>query len=241
LSRWALTERGRADVRRDARRLSIGPSNLRQDGGRFVVDVDERTAPWGRPLRGRIVLTPQRELDTVVALDGASGHRWRPRIPLARVEVELTEPRLAFRGTGYLDENDGDEPLEAAFTRWNWSRVSSASGGVAIAYDVELRSGSALDHGLFLDARGPAKLCAARSVDVGRTRFGLARRVRVEASAPATLLRTLEDGPFYARSVIETTLGAARAHGMHETVCLDRFSSRWVRFLLPFRMRVAAA
>ena len=36
--------------------------------------------------------------------------------------------------------------------------------------------------------------------------------------------------------VISTT-----ALGMHETVSLDRFRSAWVKFLVPFRMRVEAA
>jgi carotenoid 1,2-hydratase len=77
-------------------------------------------------------------------------------------------------------------------------------------------------------------------VELPTTRFGLARTARGEARSFA-LVRTLEDGPFYARSVIATTLEGRRAVGMHEAVSLDRFRSPWVRFLVPFRMRVEAA
>jgi carotenoid 1,2-hydratase len=50
--------------------------------------------------------------------------------------------------------------------------------------------------------------------------------------------QTLEDTPFYARSVLRS--GAASGPVMHESLDLDRFKKAWVRTLLPFRMpRVA--
>lgn len=231
LSRWALTERPRSALAQKRDGVSIGTSSMRRGpDGSIVVDVDERCAPWGTRLRGRMTLRPRLELPTAVLLDGAGSHVWSPRIPLARVEVDLTEPRLSFSGAGYLDENAGDEPLESAFTRWSWSRVAS-DDEVSIAYDVELRDGRSLSHG----ASG------GRLVDLPRTRFALPRTARVEDDAPCRIVRTLEDGPFYARSVIETSIAGRPACGVHEVVSLDRFASRWVRFLLPFRMRVEAA
>ena len=55
------------------------------------------------------------------------------------------------------------------------------------------------------------------------------------AHAPPRL-RSLEDGPFYARSLIESTLLGERVHGVHESLSLDRFAAPWVQALLPFRM-----
>lgn len=238
--RWALTERTRDSVRRDATHVAIGRSSMRQlDSGDIVVDVDERSAPWGSQIRGRIHFEPRIVRDQVVELDDAGEHDWCPRYPLGRVVVDLVEPRLRFSGTGYLDENSGVRPLETAFDRWSWSRVAT-DDEVGIAYDVALRGGRRRSHGLRLSKHGASPFDAAFEGDLGRTRFALPRPLKSEAG-DATLVRTLEDGPFYARSVVETTLGGRRAHGMHETVCLERFSSRWVQFLLPFRMRVEAA
>lgn len=241
LRRWSLTERPRAAVDRSEDALRIGTSVMhRRADGSVVVDVDERCAPWGSRMRGRVVLRPTIALDRTVAIDGEGTHVWSPRIPLARVEVDLVEPRLAFRGTGYLDENAGRTALDQAFAQWSWSRVAG-DDQVAIAYDVELRSGRPLSHGLRITRDEARPLLESRLVALGRTRFGLPRTARVEPAAACRVVRTLEDGPFYARSVIQTSLAGAPACGVHETVSLDRFASRWVRFLLPFRMRIEAA
>jgi carotenoid 1,2-hydratase len=48
--------------------------------------------------------------------------------------------------------------------------------------------------------------------------------------------RILEDTPFYARSVIRAQLCGETAIGMHESLSLDRFASRYVQWMLPFRM-----
>ena len=50
------------------------------------------------------------------------------------------------------------------------------------------------------------------------------------------LLRTLEDTPFYARSMLSANAGSEEFLVMHESLDLERFRSRWVRTLLPFRM-----
>jgi carotenoid 1,2-hydratase len=48
------------------------------------------------------------------------------------------------------------------------------------------------------------------------------------------IAQTLEDTPFYARSILRS--GAASGAIMHESLDLDRFKKAWVRALLPFRM-----
>jgi carotenoid 1,2-hydratase len=64
----------------------------------------------------------------------------------------------------------------------------------------------------------------------------VARVARAEAGYPAAVLRTLEDAPFYARSLISTRLLGHSVTAMHESLSLDRFRADWVRLLLPFRM-----
>jgi carotenoid 1,2-hydratase len=46
----------------------------------------------------------------------------------------------------------------------------------------------------------------------------------------------LEDAPFYSRSLLATHLAGSPGPAIHESLDLDRFRSRWVQCLLPFRM-----
>jgi carotenoid 1,2-hydratase len=239
-SAWALTERPRAAVGRCRERLTIGSSTMAWEGGDLVVRIDERSAPWGSPVRGTIRLVPQAESELCVDLDPSGIHTWSPRIPVAHIDVELRDPRLRFRGTGYFDMNRGAEPLEETFSSWSWSRVSSEDK-VAIAYDVTMRDGRERSCA-FAGERGRDLVMSAPDtlVDLPATRFGLARSLRCEGSG-IEVVKTLEDGPFYARTVVGATLAGQRAIGMHEALSLERFRSAWVRFLVPFRMRVGAA
>lgn len=239
-SRWALTERGRAQVARSAEHVAIGSSEMAWEGDDLVVHIDERSAPWRERMRGTIRLVPLAHSELCVDLDPGGVHTWSPRIPIASVEVDFEEPRIRFRGTGYFDMNQGKSPLEDTFDSWSWSRVSDGEN-VAIAYDVATREGVSVARA-FSGARGQLLVPARHDavVTLPTTRFGLARTARAEAG-PISLVRTLEDGPFYARSIVSTTIAGSRALGMHETVSLDRFRSPWVRFLVPFRMRVEAA
>jgi carotenoid 1,2-hydratase len=65
--------------------------------------------------------------------------------------------------------------------------------------------------------------------------WGVARLTRSEQDN-AKVLRTLENAPFYARSVVSTELLGEKTVAMHESLSLDRFRTRWVKLLLPFRM-----
>jgi carotenoid 1,2-hydratase len=50
------------------------------------------------------------------------------------------------------------------------------------------------------------------------------------------VIQTLEDTPFYARSMLSTRLFGEAVTAVHESLDLDRFRTAWVRALLPFRM-----
>ena len=54
-------------------------------------------------------------------------------------------------------------------------------------------------------------------------------------------MQTLEDGPFYARSLLDTRLLGEPAMAVHESLSLQRFRAPWVQVLLPFRMPRRAA
>ena len=79
------------------------------------------------------------------------------------------------------------------------------------------------------------ELPAPPPVALQSTRWGISRSTRAERG-DARVVRTLEDTPFYARSLLSTRLLDTSVVAVHESLSLDRFASRWVKVLLPFRM-----
>ncbi|MBV8911952.1 MAG: carotenoid 1,2-hydratase, partial [Acetobacteraceae bacterium] len=150
--------------------------------------------------------------------------------------VTMQSPSLRWAGDGYLDSNEGDAPLEDDFVEWDWCRAPR-NGGTAILYDATRRVGG--EHGLALHiaADGAVEPFAPppRAALPG-TRWRIRRRTRCDADAAPALRKTLEDAPFYARSVVETQLGGERLVAVHETLSLDRFRRPWVQAMLPFRI-----
>ena len=73
------------------------------------------------------------------ALDARGRHRWGPIAPCARIEVDLQAPALRWQGHAYFDSNEGDEPIERGFTRWDWLRTAAPDGSTAVIYDVQPR------------------------------------------------------------------------------------------------------
>jgi carotenoid 1,2-hydratase len=62
------------------------------------------------------------------------------------------------------------------------------------------------------------------------------RASQCEKDGNLQVRKTLEDTPFYARSIIDTQLLGERVTAMHESLSLARFRQPWVKLLLPFRM-----
>lgn len=234
--RWSLTERPAAAVRRSADRLAIGPSHLEWDGAALTIRVDEVTVPIPSRLRGTIRVVPRRPAHRPFALDQAGRHRWNPISPVARVELDFERPSLRWSGPGYLDSNAGERPLEDDFVGWNWSRVSS-SDGTLIAYDVERRRDGPYGLAVRVDPDGGASHPAMPpQYRLATTGWRIPRSVRCEQGHAAAVAETLEDTPFYARSIVRTRLHGRDVEAMHESLSLDRFRSAWVQRLLPFRM-----
>jgi carotenoid 1,2-hydratase len=232
---WACTERGRGAIARSAARYEIGRSAISWDGNALTIDIDEVACPLPRRLHGRVRLHPRALPGRSFALDAAGRHRWHPVAPSARIEVEMTSPALRWSGAGYFDSNDGDEPLERAFSSWTWSRASHG-GDAVILYDAERRTGGPLNLALRFDARGGMREIPAPPVARLPTSLWRVPRATRSQDGRAGVIDTLEDGPFYARSLVSTRLDGAEIRAMHESLSLDRFAAPWVQALLPFRM-----
>ncbi len=234
--RWTMTERGRASAERSRDHYRIGPSGLHWDGSALRFDIVEWAAPLPRRVRGSVRVMPHALVDRVATLDPARHHRWRPIAPAARVEVAFESPAMRWQGEGYFDSNEGDEPLEARLRRWHWSRAS-LPGGSAVLYDVEARDGARCALALRFDRRGGVEAFAppAEAALPASRIWRIARTARSDDGAPR-LQRTLEDTPFYARSVVGQRLFGDAVEAVHESLDLDRFRHPLVQAMLPFRM-----
>jgi len=232
-----MTERGRHDLHRSARHIAIGPSSLRWQGARLVIEIDEWTVPLPGRLRGTIEIETGPLFHETHRLDQAGRHRWRPVAPLARAEARFTAPDITFAGHAYVDMNAGDEPLEKGFSRWTWSRSAMPDGGTAIFYDVEARRapGPAIASHYRPDGTSDS-LAAPPARDLPPTLWRVARSARSGDAVAADQVRTLEDTPFYTRSSYPARIGEATCPTICESVDLDRFASPWVQTLLPFKM-----
>ena len=233
---WVLSEYGPAATSRAKDRFCVGGSSMAWEGDALVVRFDERTAVLGQRVAGVVRVHPSALPGERVIIDSKGLHAWYAVAPHATVEAELSHPQLKLRGVGYHDANCGEEPLEAAFTTWHWSRASLADRA-AVLYDARRVDGSALEMGrVFLKDGRCEPLMAPRRVELGRSRWLLPRTTRTDGGE-ARVLRTLEDTPFYARSAVETSLDGRRMTAVHESLSLSRFSSPVVQTMLPFRIR----
>lgn len=235
--RWAMSERPAARVARDTQRLQIGGSTVRWDGMTLAFSLDERSMPLPRRVRGQVRVHPASLTGHTEALGSGGRHFWSPVAPLARIEVELTEPRQRWSGHGYLDSNWGSEPLEQGFRTWNWCRTAS-SDRAAILYDTVGRDGMVRELSLSVGRDGSVERFAPPiRVRLPRTRWGVGRESRAEGCV--RVVRTLTDAPFYSRSLLTTRLLGEERLAVHESLDLDRFTRPWVQMMLPFRVRPA--
>jgi len=235
--RWAMTERGKRQVTRDAASFRVGPSQIGWRDGAVSIRIDERCAPLPRRLRGEIRLRPKALTGRSFALDESGRHFWRPIAPVGRIEVALDEPGLAWTGSGYFDSNRGERLPEHDFLGWDWSR-SPASDGATILYDMRRREGGRKILALKVGEDGGISDFAAPAearLPAGRL-WRASRATLCDAGYRPTIVQTLEDTPFYTRSLIRTQLGGETLTSFHESLLLDRLSKGWVQRLLPFRM-----
>ena len=233
--RWAMTERGRAAVERTRTRFRLGPSRLEWDGSTLVMEADEVCVPLPRRLKGRIFVVPDFLQGAEFDLDPAGSHRWRPVAPLSRVVVNFGSPAIRWQGRGYLDTNGGDGPLERDFLDWSWSRATSQRG-TSVRYDIRRRDGGRESLALDIGPDGGVSRAAVPAVaGLPPTRIWRMPREST-AGYPLRVVRTLEDTPFYARSIVAEARPGGHVFGVHESLSLRRFANPAVQAMLHFRM-----
>lgn len=80
---------------------------------------------------------------------------------------------------------------------------------------------------------GPTDFPPPPTATLPPTRWRVPRRI--SATAPS-IAKTLEDTPFYARSVVTANLLGHPVTAMHESLAMNQFTAPWVQAMLPFRM-----
>lgn len=238
-ARWVMTERGDGATKQSADRLSIGPSALRWDAGRLVIDIEERDIrlgiPWRRRVAGQIIVTPEMVSGRSFRLDPAGRHHWQAIAPLARIDVAMTDPALRWSGSAYLDGNHGSEPIEDGFQSWHWSRAH-AGREVAVTYEGIRRDGSHFASALRFDRSGtPVHEELPLVAPLPRTWWGMERQTRADRGH-ASVIRTWEDSPFYARSTVAARMFGQSVTAVQESISLDRLVNPVVQFMLPYKM-----
>ena len=229
-----MTERPRGAVSRTADTFAVGPSGLSWDGTSLTIRLDEIAVPIPGRVRGTVRVIPTAITPQVFTLNEAFNHQWWPIAPCARVQVALDHPHLRWQGDGYFDMNRGDAPLEQGFVDWQWARGATRDGAI-ILYEALRRDGSRADLAMTFDPAGNMRSFAPPPV-VGLKRTGWRVGRSVRSDGAARVVRTLEDAPFYARSVISAKLLGEPVTLMHESLSLDRFAKPVVQAMLPFRM-----
>ncbi len=231
-----MTERPSRLIQRTEDTFQIGPSALHWDGNELTIRFDETTAPIPTRLRGEIRLRPTGLATHIVNLDGAGHHFWSPIAPTAHVEVTLESPARHWQGQAYFDTNWGHRPLEADFHEWHWCRAPLADGGTAVLYYVTKTDGTKATTALRYAPDGAATdFPPPPEQTLSKTFWRLPRSTATTEGQRATIQETLEDAPFYARSVLRTHLLGEPVTAMHEMLNLHRFDTPWMRLMLPFK------
>jgi carotenoid 1,2-hydratase len=238
-ARWVMTERGDGDTHQSTDALTIGPSAMRWDGDRLLIDIEERDirlgVPWRRKVRGQVVLHPEMLSLSPFRLDPAGRHHWHAIAPRARIEVKMQAPDISWNGSGYLDGNDGIEPIEQGFRRWHWSRAHMGRD-VAVIYEGERRDGSMFGSAIRFDASGtPHEEELPLVAPLPPTWWAMQRQTRADRGH-ASVLKTWEDSPFYARSTVASRLWGTSVTAVQESISLDRLINPVVQWMLPYKM-----
>ena len=239
--RWSMTERSDRQLERSAHSYKLGPSSLSWDGSSMLARIDERSVPLPHRMRGSIRLEPAKLTEHRLQLDPQGKHFWDPLAPIARVEVDFPSLGVKWRGDGYMDSNRGDEALAEGFSDWDWARARLASGDCAVRYETRYPAHDPMQLALRFNSDGGIVSEPLRdSGPLPSTRVWRVRRrmpgAELAQNGKPTLLRTLEDTPFYARSMIQCEFNGEPGIGFHESLDMRRFEKRWVQTLLPFRM-----
>ncbi len=237
IRRWTMTERGKRHMSRSATHFQVGPSYLRWHGDHLELNLREVSVPIPQSVRGVVRVYPERLFNFVTPLDDHKIHHWGPLAPSARVEVELEQPNSKWKGHAYLDSNEGQALMAGAFHEWDWSRAQLKDGSTAVLYDIR-------------QMQGPERLLAVRFKTDGsvepfnapprqalpKALWRVGRSIRSDANVKAQVMHTLEDTPFYIRSVLKSGLLGQEVVSFHETLNVPKLDRTITRLMLPWRM-----
>lgn len=239
-----MTERSAAAGERTDMTFKVGPSDLTWEDGVLVLNFDEVSVPrppaqWlPKRIKGTLRLDAGAITGQSFAIDANGDHRWWPIAPSSRISLAFDGGDIPdWQGHGYLDCNWGLTGLEEAFNRWDWARGDLPDGRTVIFYDTQRRDGSAdclclsiAPDGSFTHLDTPAR------TELGKGFWGVKRVGHSDAGTVPYVKTALEDGPFYARSVVQTQFQGQPLTLMHESLSGDRFASNIVKAMLCFRM-----
>jgi carotenoid 1,2-hydratase len=229
---WVLTEYPLLEQESESR-LRIGGSTLSYDGNRVRMEVNERSAPWGRPVRARLELEPMTPRGDEVQLVPGLPHWWQPLAPRTRARLEVDTEGFEAEGLGYHDTNHGGELLGGRLSGWHWSRTHEEARTVV---DYVLPQGIAPVQVV----AGPwgvqcTRGSGAAELEMERTRWGLRVPRHLLSRGPVEgKARLLESSPFYAR--VEAHKNGLNTLG--EVADFRRFHSPLIRWMAHFRTRV---
>ncbi len=232
-----MTDRGASALRQSTDCLTVGPSSMRWEGGRLIIEVNEISSP---PLvsrvRGRITVTPTALTNVELPLTPDGTHIWRPFGPTSAIEVDLDAPGWQWQGHGYFDANFGTRALEQDFRAWNWGRYP-ARGGSTCFYDARRIDGSSLATAVHFEANGKAKtIPLPPKAPMRRSLWLVARDTRADAGYRPRQVKPMLDAPFYCRAAVRTCLDGEETTGVHEALDLTRFRSPLLKPMLAVRV-----
>ncbi len=232
-----MTERPNDYVERKSKSFTIGKSSVKSTDNGLEINIDEVSSPLPKRVQGTVKVNCDKFLLYRTWLDDAQKHRWGPIAPSASIEVDIPTHNILWKGHGYLDTNEGDEPLEKAFKEWDWARTYLEDGSAVVFYDVKQRIGRQRVLPLRFFPNGDVeRIAPPPRQDLPDSRWMISRVMRSEPARPAHILKTLEDTPFYSRVILSSGLLNDRRLVVHETLNLDRFSSKLTKLMLPWRM-----
>ena len=235
--RWSMTERGSDDTERTKDTYSTGNSQVRLTREGLEIEFDEVGAPLPRRVRGRVKVAMPYCSDQQFQLDQNARHFWSPACTHARISVDFEKPGLSWQGHGYVDSNLGLEPVAKGFDYWDWSRTPRETGDILIRYVTDPVGGDQRMLHLQISPDG-----RAREVDGGTevmlspsATWRVKRRSGTLNGRAPRVVRSLEDTPFYSRSLLDYGVGTS-GYTTHETLSCQRLRSPIVQAMLPFRM-----
>lgn len=232
-----MTERYGRDTERTPDAFQIGPSRVSASGQSLQFDINERCTPLPHALHGKITVKYPYQNPNEYQLDHNGQHFWRPICTHIDVDVAFDDPGLSWRGKGYLDMNYGAEPITKGFDYWDWSRVPMADGATHIRYVTDPATGAQRALNLSIDQAGNISNGAeTTNIDLPSTKiWRVKRRAGSLLGQAPRITSTMEDTPFYSRSLIEYD-GITNGLGTHESLSCKRLKSPIVKAMLPFRM-----